>query len=84
MHFICVEEKPLAETSLPQQIHCKSCQGISTIQLYLEERWIEPIHPIKCPLSLLCHQTMSILAATGALSSAALAQRIFRLSPFIY
>jgi ATP-dependent Lhr-like helicase len=47
MHFICAEEKPLAETSLPQQIYCKSCQGISTIQLYLEERLIEPIQSIK-------------------------------------
>lgn len=82
MRFICAEEKPLAEASLPEQIPWQLLQSIAIIQLYLEERWIEPIQPIKYPLSLLYHQTMSILAATGAVSPAALAQQIFSLSPF--
>ncbi|MTJ06659.1 DEAD/DEAH box helicase [Anabaena sp. UHCC 0204] len=82
MRFICGEEKPLSEASLPEQIPWQLLQSIAIIQLYLEERWIEPIKPIKYPLSLLYHQTMSILAAKGEISPAALAKEIFQLSPF--
>ncbi|MBK1990627.1 DEAD/DEAH box helicase [Sphaerospermopsis aphanizomenoides BCCUSP55] len=82
IRFICVEEKPLTEASLPEQIPWQLLQSIAIIQLYLEERWIEPIKPIKYPLSLLYHQTMSILTAMGEVSPAALAQQIFSLSPF--
>ncbi|BAZ80276.1 DEAD/DEAH box helicase [Sphaerospermopsis kisseleviana CS-549] len=82
MRFICAEEKPLSEAFLPDQIPWQLLQCIAIIQLYLEERWIEPITPIKYPFSLLYHQTMSILAATGAISPAALAQQILNLSPF--
>ncbi|MEB3150452.1 MAG: DEAD/DEAH box helicase [Sphaerospermopsis sp.] len=82
MRFICTEAKPLSEAFLPDQIPWQLLQCIAIIQLYLEERWIEPITPIKYPFSLLYHQTMSILAATGAISPAALAQQILNLSPF--
>lgn len=83
MRFICAEEKPLPETSLPEQIPWQLLQCIAIIQLYLEERWLEPIKPIKYPLSLLYHQTMSILTASGELSPAALAKQIFSLPPFV-
>ncbi|MFM7408514.1 MAG: DEAD/DEAH box helicase [Cuspidothrix sp.] len=83
MRFICEEEKPLSESSLPEQIPWQLLQSIAIIQLYLEARWIEPIKPIKYPLSLLYHQTMSILAATGELSPAALAKEVLNLAPFI-
>jgi ATP-dependent Lhr-like helicase len=73
MHFICAGEKPLAETSLPQQMPWEFLQYISTIQLYLDEPWIELIQLIKYTLSLLSHQIMSILDATGTLSPAAFA-----------
>ncbi|WP_353929523.1 DEAD/DEAH box helicase [Okeanomitos corallinicola TIOX110] len=82
MRFICAEEKPLSEDDLPKQIPWQLLQSIAIIQLYLESRWIEPIHPIKYPLSLLYHQTMSILSARGAISPAVLAQEIFKLAPF--
>ncbi|MBD2568341.1 DEAD/DEAH box helicase [Anabaena lutea] len=83
MRFVCAEEQPLSEASLPEQIPWQLLQCIAIIQLYLEERWLEPIKPIKYPLSLLYHQTLSILAATGELSPAALAKQIFSLLPFI-
>ncbi|TAF03912.1 MAG: DEAD/DEAH box helicase [Nostocales cyanobacterium] len=82
MRFVCAEEKPLSEASLPEQIPWQLLQCIAIIQLYLESRWLEPIQPIKYPFSLLYHQTMSILAATGEISPAALAQQIFNLQPF--
>jgi len=82
MRFVCAEDKPLPEASLPEQIPWQLLQCIAIIQLYLEERWIEPIKPIKYPLSLLYHQTMSILAATGELSPNTLAKQILNLPPF--
>ncbi|MDZ7990996.1 MAG: DEAD/DEAH box helicase [Nostoc sp. EfeVER01] len=82
MRFVCAEDKPLAEASLPEQIPWQLLQCIAIIQLYLEEQWIEPIRPIKYPLSLLYHQTMSILTAAGEISANALAKQIFNLPPF--
>lgn len=82
MRFVCAEEKPLAEVSLPEQIPWQLLQSIAIIQLYLEERWIEPIQPIQYPFSLLYHQTISILAATGKLSPAALSQQVLSLPSF--
>ncbi|BAY91085.1 MULTISPECIES: DEAD/DEAH box helicase [unclassified Tolypothrix] len=82
MRFVCAETQPSLEAPLPEQIPWQLLQCIAIIQLYLEERWIEPIKPVKYPLSLLYHQTMSILAATGELSPAALAKQVFSLPPF--
>ncbi|AFZ19808.1 DEAD/DEAH box helicase [Allocoleopsis franciscana] len=82
MRFICTEDEPLGEEWLPAQIPWQLLQCIAIIQLYAEERWIEPIQPIQCPFSLLYHQTMSILASMGELSSAALAQHVLTLPPF--
>ncbi len=82
MRFVCAEDEPSGEESLPEQIPWQLIGAIAIVQLYLEERWIEPIRPIQYPLSLLYHQTMSILAASGELSPAALAQLVLSLSPF--
>ncbi len=82
MRFVCAEDEPSGEESLPKQIPWQLLQSIAIIQLYLEERWIEPIKPVKYPLSLLYHQTMSILMAMGELSPAALAQQVLSLPPF--
>ncbi len=82
MRFICAEEKPLLEAYLPEQIPWQLLQCIAIIQLYLESRWLEPIKPVKYPLSLLYHQTMSILVAGGEIAPHALAKQIFSLPPF--
>ena len=84
MRFICPEKQPSLEAPLPKQIPWQLLQSIATIQLYLEDKWIEPIEPIKYPLSLLYHQTMSILAATKEISLSVLAQKVFNLSSFQY
>jgi len=81
MQFVCAEDELLGE-SLPDQIPWQLIQSIAIIQLYLEERWIEPIKPHRYPLSLLYHQTMSILTAAGELSAAALAQQVLTLPSF--
>lgn len=82
MRFICTEDEVLPEASLPEQIPWQLLQSIAIIQLYLEERWIEPIKPIQYPLSLLYHQTMSVLVAAEAMSPAELAKQILTLPPF--
>ncbi|WP_414576737.1 DEAD/DEAH box helicase [Anabaena sp. CCY 9402-a] len=82
MRFVCGEDEVLPEASLPEQIPWQLLQCIAIIQLYLEERWIETIKPIQYPLSLLYHQTMSILVAAEAISPAALAKQVLNLPPF--
>ncbi|BAY38854.1 DEAD/DEAH box helicase-like protein [Nostoc sp. NIES-2111] len=82
MRLVCAENEVAAEAPLPEQIPWQLLQCMAIIQLYLEERWIEPIQPIKYPLSLLYHQTMSILIAVGTISPAALAKKVLSLSPF--
>ena len=82
MRFICTEDEPSDQDSLPEQIPWQLLQCIAIIQLYLEERWIEPIQPLRYPFSLLYHQTMSILAAMGELPVATLAQQVLTLPPF--
>lgn len=82
MRFVCAEDEVLAEASLPEQIPWQFLQCIAIIQLYLEERWIEPIQPLKYPFSLLYHQTMSILAASGEIQVATLAKRVLSLPSF--
>ena len=59
-------------------------RAVAIIQLYLEEKWIEPIPPRRYPFSLLYHQTMSELVASGELTAAQLAQRVLRLPPFTH
>lgn len=80
MQFVCAEDELLG--SLPEQIPWQLIQVIAIIQLYLEERWIEPIKSHRYPHSLLYHQTMSILTATGELSAAELAQQVLTLPSF--
>ncbi|MGB7444488.1 MAG: DEAD/DEAH box helicase [Coleofasciculaceae cyanobacterium] len=82
MRFVCTEAEPIGEELLPELIPWQLLQCIAIIQLYLEERWIEPIEPVKYPFSLLYHQTMSILVAKGELSPATLAQQVLTLPSF--
>ena len=57
-------------------------QTIATIQLYLDEKWVEPPTIPQMPLSLLYHQTMSILTSHTELFPPQLAERILTLSVF--
>ncbi len=57
-------------------------QTLASVQLYLEEKWIEPPKLQRLPLSLLYHQTMSALYAHAGLRPPRLAQQVLSLSPF--
>ena len=57
-------------------------QGIALVQLYIEERFVEPPKTDRLPYSLLYHQTMSTLASCGEMTPAELASRVLTLSAF--
>ena len=76
------EEKPLPDTPLPQLIPWELIRGIAIIQLYIEDKFIEPPSVKKMPLSLMFQQTLSILASSGENTPKRLAEKIFSLSPF--
>ena len=76
------EEEPEPRTMMPETIPWKLLQGIALVQLYREEKWVEPPELDRLPYSLLYHQTMSTLASTGELTPAELAQRVLTLSYF--
>ncbi len=82
MWFVMREDEAEPRAMLPSTIPWKLLQGIALVQLYLEERWVEPPRLDRLPFSLLYHQTMSTLASSGELSPAALADRVLRLSYF--
>lgn len=82
MWFVMREELPEPRSMLPETIPWKLLQGIALVQVYLEERWVEPPKLDRQPFSLLYHQTMSTLASCGELSPASLASRVLSLKYF--
>lgn len=82
MWFVIREDMPEVRAMLPTTVPWKLLQGIALVQLYLEERWVEPPKLDRLPFSLLYHQTMSTLASCGELTPAQLAERVLRLSVF--
>jgi len=82
MMMVFREEDPLPNTPLPQLIPWGLLRAIAIVQLYIEERFIEPPREKRMPMSLLLHQTLSQLASGGELSPRALAERILSLPPF--
>lgn len=82
MMMVFREEDPLPNTPLPQLMPWELLKAVAIVQLYLEERFIEPPNIRKRPFSLLFHQTLSMLAATGELTPARLAERVLALPPF--
>ncbi len=82
MWFVIREEVPEARAMLPVTIPWVLLQGIALIQLYVQERWVEPPKLDRLPYSLLYHQTMCTLASSGEMSPAGLASRVLSLSYF--
>ena len=82
MWFVMREDEPEARAMLPSTIPWKLLQGIALVQLYLEERWVEPPRLDRLPYSLLYHQTMSTLASCGELSPRALVGQVLCLRYF--
>ena len=82
MWFVMREDHPEARAMLPDLIPWYLIQGIALVQLYLEERFVEPPRTERLPYSLLYHQTMSTLASCGEMTPAELASRVLPLSVF--
>lgn len=82
MFFFTYSNFPEKNASLEALIPWSLLQNIAMIQLYAEEKWIEPPLIPRLPMSLLYHQTMSIIKATTEISPAELAERVLTLSPF--
>lgn len=82
MWFVMREEQPEARAMLPSTVPWTLLQGIALVQLYTQERWVEPPKLDRLPFSLLYHQTMCTLASCGEMSPAALASRVLSLSCF--
>jgi ATP-dependent Lhr-like helicase len=81
MILVFREESPLPNTPLPQLIPWELLRAIAIVQLYVEDRFIEPPRKKKLPLSLAFHQTLSILFSSGELTAKALAERVLSLPP---
>ena len=82
MWFVIREDEPEPRAMLPSTIPWDLIQGIALVQLYMEERWVEPPRLNRLAYSLLYHQTMSTLASCGEMSPRALADRILTLHYF--
>ena len=82
MHFVMREEQPEPRAMLPETIPWKLLQGIALVQLYREEKWVEPPRLDRLPYSLLYHQVMATLAGCGELTPAELANRVLTLAYF--
>ncbi len=81
MIMVYREETPLPNAPLPEIIPWELLRGIGIIDLYSNERFIEPPRVKKMPLSLAFHQTLSTLFSCGELSAKALAERVLSLPP---
>ncbi len=82
MWFVMREEHAEARALLPEMIPWYLLQGIALVQLYIEERFVEPPRMERLPYSLLYHQTMSTLASCGEMTPGELASRVLPLAAF--
>lgn len=82
MWFVIREDHPEARAMLPDMVPWYLVQSIALVQLYIEERFVEPPRTERLPFSLLYHQTMSTLASHGEMTPAELASRVLPLSAF--
>ncbi len=82
MMMVFREENPLPNAPLPQLIPWGFLRAIAIVQLYIEEKFIEPPTVKTMPFSLAFQQTLSVLASSGELTPKRLAENILTLPPF--
>ena len=82
MWFVMREEHAEARALLPETIPWYLLQGIALVQLYIEDRFVEPPRMERLPFSLLYHQTMSTLSSCGEMTPGELASRVLPLAAF--
>jgi ATP-dependent helicase Lhr and Lhr-like helicase len=64
MIFVTPEEED-EEAQLPARMPWSLLRAIAVIELYVREKWVEPLVVRQLPVGLLYHQTMSILKSMG-------------------
>jgi ATP-dependent Lhr-like helicase len=82
MMIIINEDIVKPNALLPHAIPWELLKAVAVIQLYVDERWIEPPTLKKMPFSLLFHQTLCVLASAYELKPDDFFERIHHLSPF--
>ncbi len=82
MRFVVREDPPEPRAMFPSTVPWKLLQAIALIELYREERWVEPPRLSRLPYSLLYHQTLCTLASGGEMTPAELASRVLTLTCF--
>ena len=80
--FTFVESIQINSADILGPINWEFIRTIGIIELYLKDRWMEPISPQHHAYNLLYHQTMSILKSNGEMSPAGLASSILSLGAF--
>lgn len=82
MFFLLRDEEPDSDADVLKRMPWDILQTIAIIQLYAEEKWLEPLKRSHLPGSLLYQQTMSVSGGCGELTPARLAERVLTLAPF--
>lgn len=81
MLFLCPEEED-EEAQLPARMPWMLLRAIAVIELYVREKWVEPLTLRRKPVGLLYHQTMSMLKSMGEAEPADLARAVLTLPAF--
>lgn len=82
MRFAFRWDMSLPPNDFYKEINWDFVMCVAMILLYTRERWIEPMYLPKLPYSLLYHQTMSIMAASGSVQPKELARQVLTLGVF--
>jgi ATP-dependent Lhr-like helicase len=82
MWFVFKEEIMGSDEPFYKDINWNFLMCIAMIQLYLEEKWIEPIEKRSFPYGILYHQTMSFMVSAGEIKPGVLAQNILSMNQF--
>lgn len=80
--LFAIPEEEDEEAQLPARMPWTLLRAIAVIELYVRDKWIEPLALRKKPIGLLYHQTMSILKGMGEATPAELAREVLTLPPF--
>jgi ATP-dependent Lhr-like helicase len=82
MLLIINEDKVSPNALLPHAMPWDLLKSIAVAQLYINDRWIEPVTLKKHPFSLLFHQTLCVLACAYELKPEDFFKQIHSLTPF--
>lgn len=80
--YFTFRDKPSYDDVPLGRIDWELVKCIAIIELYLKEKWIEPVVSGTLPYEILLHQTLSHVASVHETSPAKLAEYILTLSPF--